>query len=167
MFSIATARTQQDALPEAQRATRFHEMRDVTRTECCLGLGSGGGQKAAGNGAGAKKLTLRRWTKNSLFLRESVKLIAWRGHRSNRQATTPAQSQQREQMAAATCTGRRQSGRGAANISGMVYQQVAVNQGLVTPSRASTASLRWPRGCLLGCRLLLCCSSVEGKGVEG
>ena len=38
---------------------------------------------------------------NSLFLRKSVKLIAWRGHKSSRQATTPAQSQQREQMAAA------------------------------------------------------------------
>ena len=30
----------------------------------------GGGQKAEGNGAGAKELTLRRWTKNSLFPEE-------------------------------------------------------------------------------------------------
>ena len=100
--ALALARTQQDASPEDYDLAT---PRDAGCNEDVDGVlprsGGGGGQKAAGDGAGAKELMLLRWTKNSLFLRKSVELIAWREHRSNRKATTPAQPQQREQMAAA------------------------------------------------------------------
>ena len=132
--------------------------------ECCLGLG-GGGQKAEGNGAGAKELTLRRWTKNSLFPEEcQVKSVSG--------ADTSAAERQPHQHSHSNASRWLQRHRQAPIRTGRckhvrdAVSQVDVNQGLVTPSRAFTATLQCTcatRTDLL--RRLVCCAHCSSLRV--
>jgi hypothetical protein len=123
--------------------------------ECCLGLGSGG-QKAEENGAGAKELTLRRWTKNSLFPEEcQVKGVA-RTHQQQRGNHTSTVTATRAEGCSDTGSGT--VGRAAAFL--FFWMVCTVHRDLGKPSRVSQycyavvrcAHLPAPQACVLRTR---------------